>query len=828
TRIKETISAFAIGDSEDAFLKQLISKTKDREAAKRALINAINDFDMATIFTIHGLCLRVLRQYAFESLSLFDTELAEEGEDLMEEIVRDFWRINLFDESPLFLNYALEKLNIKGLYLLAKKFNTNPSAIIDAGDLTYTGLDDKESEKECLKAYKAASNLWMEWKDYINGYLNTDNSLDRRTYRPKKIDELIDATEEYFNSQYPLPLPEDFDYLCFDPPVKNALKKNRTPPDHAFFKSCDLLRKKAVVLKELYDKRIIEFKKLMLVYAEQELDKRKQNKNTRSFDDLLMDLYNAISTEGGENLADLINKKYRAILIDEFQDTDPIQYEIIRNVYKQGETLIFIIGDPKQSIYSFRGADVFSYMKAARDAHFHFTLENNYRSSERLINAINTLFENARDPFVFNELQFPSIKLGNPDKQGELKIRGKKDTAPLKIWFLERKEDKERIKAPEARDAIYNATADEIVRLITMGEKGEILIDGRPLSPKDIAILVRKNKEAIQMQKALNRLNIHGVIYSSDSVFASNEAKDILYIISAISEPNDESKLKAALITDIIGLKGDELAKIGEDEKKWNEYVERYESYRNLWIKNGFISMARSFLSNEKIKARLLSQPQGERRLTNVLHLIELIHKACMRQRLSIEGAIKWLDRRIEKDSMSRAEEYQMRLESDEEAVKIVTIHRSKGLEYPIVFCPLIWGQADSDKKDIIMFHDEKSNYSLKIEIKTTPEESSKDKMDLERLAEDIRLLYVAMTRAKKRCYIAWGAINTSEGSGLGYILHSQDINSDVFSIVDMKNHIKELSDDDIRSRLDELVNKSGNTIEVLPLPPYEGRPYES
>ncbi|HOJ70889.1 MAG TPA: exodeoxyribonuclease V subunit beta [Syntrophorhabdaceae bacterium] len=826
TRIKETIDAFTIGDSGDAFLKELIQKIGDIETAKKMLINAINDFDIAPIFTIHGFCLRVLRQYAFESLSLFDTELAEEDDDLMDEIVRDFWRINLLGESPFFLNYSLEKLKIEHLYTLAKKFNTNTSVIIEGDGLTDMGDIENESEIECLEAYKQAFKLWRESRDFIIDFLRNNKSLNGNIYR-KKLDAIVDKIEVYFNSGYPLPLPEDLHYLCFDPPVKGALNKNGILPDHIFFKSCDILRKKANTLTEIYDKKIIGYRRLLLEYTKKELNKRKQNRNTRSFDDLLIDLYNAISEEGGKDLAELISRRYRAILIDEFQDTDPIQYEIINNVYKQGDTVVFIIGDPKQSIYSFRGADVFSYMKAARDAHVRWTLEKNYRSSERLIKAINTIFEGTQDPFLFNELQFIPVRSGDPDKQGDLKIRGKPDTSPLKIWFLERTEDKKFINAPEARNAIYNATADEIVRLVTMGDRGEIQIDDRPLSAKDIAILVRKNREAIQMQRALNRVNIHGVIYSSDSIFASSEAKDILYIISAINEPGDESRLKAAMITDIVGLKADELARMTEDERQWNEYVERYESYKNLWIRNGFINMARQLLSQEKVKARLLSMPQGERRLTNVLHLIELIHKACVRQRLSIEGAIKWLENKIEKEGASQAEEYQLRLETDEEAVKIVTIHRSKGLEYPVVFCPLTWGQTGSDKKDIVMFHDEKNNYSLKIDIKTNPEESSNKHMEIERLAEDIRILYVAMTRAKKRCYIAWGGINTSEGSGLGYILHSHNALSDGFSLEGMKRYIKNLSDNDIRSRLHELVRESDNTIEVIPLPAYEGKPYE-
>ncbi len=826
-RIKDTLDVFLLGDSEDTFFKHLLCKTEDKEITVKILTNALNDFDMTSIFTIHGFCLRVLRQYAFESLSLFDTEMAEEDDDLIDEVVKDFLRINLLDESPFFISYAMNVLKIDSLYELVSKLNANPTILIKGDMGITTDLEDrvKKSESECLDAYKEASRLWLDSKDHIIDYLCNDKSLNRSIYKPKKITSIIDSLEKYFNNGYPVPLPDDFPYICFDPSNKNALKKNGTLPDHPFFKSCDFLRKKATGLEDLYKMKIIRFKKMLIEYAKTELKMRKQEISTRTFDDLLIDVYNALTKDQGKKLAELISKRYNAILVDEFQDTDLVQYEIIKNIYKYGEPLIFIIGDPKQSIYSFRGADIFSYLKASKDSHVKWTLDCNYRSSKRLINAINTLFENVKDPFIFHELNFLPVKVGDPNKQEDMLINGRADTSPLKIWFLEGKES-EVFTKEKAKDVIYNAVLDEVVRLITKGDKGEILIDGRPLSAKDIAILVRKNSEAREFQRLLNRVNIPGVIYSADSVFAAKEAEDLLFILTAIYEPSDESKIKTALITDIMGLKGDALTEIIEDENQWNEYIEKFEYYKDIWIKNGFINMARAFLWQEKVKKRLLTMPQGERRITNILHLIELMHKACVKNRLSIEGTIKWLDKKIKNESKSKAEEYQMRLETDEEALKIVTIHRSKGLEYPVVFCPFIWDTNRPSKNDMVMFHDEKEGYSLIIDISISPDELSKRYKEIEELAENIRLLYVAITRAKKRCYISWGKINESERSGLAYILHSPSSISESFSIEELTDYIKRLSNDDIKSRLEELVKKSDGTIEIIPFSEYEGKQY--
>ncbi|HOJ42520.1 MAG TPA: 3'-5' exonuclease, partial [Syntrophorhabdaceae bacterium] len=359
---------------------------------------------------------------------------------------------------------------------------------------------------------------------------------------------------------------------------------------------------------------------------------------------------------------------------------------------------------------------------------------------------------------------------------------------------------------------------------LDMGVNGKILVDDKPLKAKDIAVIVRKNQEAMEIQNALNKVGIPGVVYTTDSVFSSYEAKEMLQIISAINEPSDESKIKSALITEIMGYTGDKLLEIIGDEKRWNEYLEKFEYYRNLWLFSGFITMARTFISREEVKVRLISMENGERKLTNVLHLIELIHRACIEHRLNIEGAQKWLAKKIETDKFSTSEEYQMRLETDEEAVKILTIHRSKGLEFPIVFCPFNWSKVKPDNNDLPIFHDEKNEYKFTIDISPDPDASSKRYMAMEELAEHIRLLYVSLTRAKKRCYLVWGRINYREDSGLAYVLYAGSDNRQDLSIETLKDYAKGLSDDDVRSILNELSKKSEGTIEVKSLPEYNGK----
>jgi len=828
TRIKDGINAFLEGDSKDEFLKRLIDKTANKNRAMEVLADAIKSFDMASIFTIHGFCMRVLKQYAFESGSLFDTELSEENDELLWEIVKDFWRKHIFNESRFFLNYGLENLKIHNLYWLGKKTILNPSAfIIEAEanlDKNYFETELKKLELECIELFEKLSSLWWELKGSIYDFFEGIQLPKRKKQKIETFKKTMKEIDRYFTSRYLLPVPKNIKNLFSDDFFNNEIKSNLTTIND-FFILFDLFMEKIKDLSFFYDSKISSLKKMFLDYLKKELDKRKRVQNTRSFDDLLTDVHRAISNFRGQTLAEEISKKYRAILIDEFQDTDLLQYEIIKHIYNTGKTLVFIIGDPKQSIYGFRGADIFSYIKAANDATGRWTLEFNYRSSKRLIKAVNALFENVKNPFIFKELDFKPVKPAETKSQGDLIIKGNTDTSPLKIWFLENK-DKKPINVDDAIDRISKAVADEIVRLLYMGEKGEVLIDNKPLKAKDIAVIVRKNEEAGDIQNALNRVGVPGVIYTTDNVFSSNEAEEILRIISAINEPNDESKVKGALVTEIMGYNGDRLLEIMEDEKKWNNYLEKFEFYRNLWLLSGFITMARAFISTERVKSRLISMENGERKLTNVLHIIELIHRACIDHKLNIEGALKWLNKKIEMEQGSKSEEYQMRLETDEEAVKILTIHRSKGLEFPIVFCPFNWRKTKLKSNQITVFHDEKNNYSLTIDIRPNPDESSKNYMEIEELAEDIRLLYVSLTRAKKRCYLVWGRINNADNSGLAYVINSSSENNKDFLMEG--HHEKNLMDEDVKSILNGLVERSYGTIEVIPVPEYDGKMYIS
>ncbi len=828
-RIKDALDVFLSGNTDDPFLKRLYQSIEDKQTARKLLLNAIRCFDEAAIFTIHGFCLRILRDHAFESCSLFDTDFIEDNSKFLQEIVNDFWRNHAYSASPIFLNYMSSKIDLSGFYDIVKKGTGNPFLAINADKTEISSNGEEDVENRCVEVYNEASNIWETEREYVISCISSDTSLNRQTYSKKTVETLFSNLETYFSSGFPLPLPEKFDYMCFNPPVSNAFKTTSKPTiqNHHFFIKCGQLKDIAEQLAEIFNNKIIGLKMALFEYARRESYRKKQEQNVRSFDDLLIDLHNALKGTRGKGLTGLINNRYKAALIDEFQDTDPLQYEIFTSIYNSKDCILFIIGDPKQSIYSFRGADIFAYIRAVKDIDKLWTLKENYRASERLISAVNAIFENANHPFVFDALSFVPVKPGNPKKREVLRINGNIDMSPLKLWLIERRSDGKPVYANDAREMLYKATAGEIVRLLTMGDSGEAVIDNKNVSASDIAILVRTNREARGMKMALNSVNVPCVIYSTENIFTTHEAYEISYILAAIAEPSNESRVKAALVTDMFGITGNQLAQITENEIIWNDYLERFVSYRILWLNSGFMNMARTLIAQEKIKARLLAMPDGERRLTNVLHCLELLHNYSVKYKSSPEGTIKWLQRKMELDYASDAEEYQIRLETDEAAVKIITIHRSKGLEYPIIFCPFCWGSSEMNNNQTIIYHNEKNNLCPTMDMSLTTDESIKRFYELEQLAENVRLLYVSLTRAKHRCYLACGSINRSETSAVAYILHPPPITSEDFSVETLKSHINKLTDLEKRTQIEKLINRSDGSIEILPIPEPEENSYK-
>jgi len=389
---------------------------------------------------------------------------------------------------------------------------------------------------------------------------------------------------------------------------------------------------------------------------------------------------------------------------------------------------------------------------------------------------------------------------------------------PFHIWFLggtRLEEAGAKTNQDMTADLIVRAVASEIARLLNLGRENKAMIGAEPLCESNIAVLVRENREARLVQDSLRNLSIHSVLHSSGNLFDTHESLEMERVLAGIAEPHSEVLIRIALTTDMLGLSGEELESQSRNEADWEEWLTHFQEYNTLWERHGFVGMFRYFLAHENVRERLLAFPDGERRLTNILHLMEVLHTESIERKLGISSMIKWLACQRDPEAL-RSEEHELRLESDESAVRIVTIHKSKGLEYPVVFCPFNWGDSKARKKEFT-YHDPEDDWQLNLVL--DPETvSGKTLAERENLAENIRLLYVSLTRAKNRCYLVWGPFKDAGTSSLAYILHTPG--NDSSSIIEAtQEKFLNLTDTDMRNTLEGISARSEGAISLYDMP---------
>jgi exodeoxyribonuclease V beta subunit len=772
-RLHDAVAAFSSGGSADSLLKAMLSKFPDpreRLLFQERLRAALRDFDEAAIFTIHGFCRRILQENAFESDALFDTALITDELSLREEIVDDFWRTHFYETLPEVAGYALASgFNPGYLRELLGKVIFHPQIEI----IPRIAPPSPAAVGERVAAFKSAVAgllaAWPEARGEVGEKLSSP-ALHANVYGGKagKLQAMMDV---FVASGECFPLPADLEKFT-SRKLAEKTKKNQEPPDHDFFRICQAVREQADALKQELDYYLLFLKTEFAATVKKKLAQRKEKDQVMFFDDLLIRLRDALAKSGGEELAAIIGTRYRAAMIDEFQDTDPVQFAIFRTVFGRGAHPLFLIGDPKQAIYSFRGADIFAYMKAAADVQGKYTILENWRSEPGLIKAVNALFSGRNNPFVYEAIAFREAE-APPEKVYEfLTLQGRREP-PFQFWFVPAEkygEPGQTLAKDKAQQIIARAVAGEISRLLILARQGHALIGKRPLQEGDIAVLVRKHREARLLQDGLRRLKIPAVIQKTGNVFDTKEAEELERIMRALAAPEEERLVRAALLTDIMGVGVEGLEALRSDEKAWGNFLEKFGNYHDLWFEAGFMGMFASLMAGEGVKPRLLSLPDGERRVTNLLQLTEVLHRRSEEEKSGVLGLLQWLSRQ-RNPATPRLEEHQLRLESDERAVRIVTIHQSKGLEYPVVFCPFTWEGAEV-RGDAFAFHGQPGAEGITCDLGSAYAAVNRTRAAREMLAENVRLLYVALTRARHRCYFIWGRFNKADTSAPAYLFH--------------------------------------------------------
>lgn len=799
-----------------AILKKYCS-THTREQAQSLLRKAIIGFDEAAIFTIHGFCKRMLRDNSFESSLLFDTELVTDQDDIIQELADDYWR-KTFSDSDALLGALAKKsgLDTSELVRLAQEIIKKPFLKIIPHTVP-------SSPEKILRLFSDLRTQWRESSNVIKELLLTDTGLKREKdrYRHDNLEGLFEDINACF---FVAPSAQTLKSLRLFAAgeLGKHMKKNSAPPRHTFFDRCEEFARE--------ERRFVMQVKLdYFAYVKTELYKRKRARNIQSFDDLLLDMLAALSSDAGAALGDAVRSRFRAALIDEFQDTDPVQYKIFDTLFNVKSHSLFLIGDPKQSIYAFRGADIFSYIEAAAKTKKErtYTLATNWRSETGVVEAINYFFSRAQNPFVLGDSIGYYTVNGAPESVGNknrLMIDDLND-AGLHLWCLKNTRDKS-LSREAALEPAGNAVVCEIARILNCAARGMAFIGGRPVRPSDFAILVMRNEDALLFVEPLTRLNIPVVLAKTGTIFQTPEAEDVERLLRAVAAPGKARLLHAGLATSLIGFDAEQIRYLIEDEqglKEYERHMENFILYNELWNTKSFIRMFRKFLCDYRVRQRLLQFPDGERRLTNVLHLGELLHTAAREHKLGANGLLSFLSE--QRTAGTDREEHELRLERDEEAVQILTVFKSKGLQYPVVFCPFMWQRGAAGKGDDLVFHRKGSVF---LDIGSPDRDTvSRPLADREQLSELIRLLYVGLTRAQNRCYLTCGKIGQPAASSLDYIFTGGA--ADTAGIVaGLVNKIKNLSEDQVCDAIKEYISGAPETVRIVPPDPEKPQPYPS
>lgn len=776
-RLRVAAQAFGGGaDVADVEIGALLARSADRERDRACLLGALREIDEAPILTLHGFCSRVLAEHAFELGAPLAAEAVADDDGIAAALVADFWQREMATASlpearalgrqapfPLLLRLALDAVARPDLEIV-------PAA---------AAAVDTAAPLGALAAVAGRAGVaWSAERDAVTRRLLDHPGLKRNLYRADwistwlvKIDALLAA---------PAPAPAALLEVArrFTPAALAAgTKQGHEPPRHACFE----------LIEELVDAHeragaalvawVLALEQRLVAHARDALGDAKRRAGVVTYDDLLLGLLGALRGPVGGELAAALRVRYPAALIDEFQDTDPVQYEILDRIYADPAAALLVIGDPKQAIYSFRGADLFTYLRAARDVGREaLTLDVSYRADPRLVSAVNRLFGRGPAPFLLEDVHYRPVaprasaaeRLVTPgDGHGaiELVVMGARgpgaDVAPV---------------AAAARD-VPAAAAAEVARWLRAGAT----IDGAPLGAADVAVLTRTNDEAEEVQRALAELGVPSVLYGDRSVLDTEEAFEVALVLGALAAPGRAGRVRAALATRMVGVDGAALLRLTVDDAAWEGWIERFERWHARWYTRGFIHAFRALLGELDVVPRLLGEPGGERRVTNVLHLGELLHEASTTRHLGPVALGQWLERARHDPRVrdqATAEAMQLRLESDAEAVRVVTVHRSKGLEYPVVVCASLAtsrGEPAGAPRPVL-FHDPEAAHRPRLCLGGPERERAAGLAAEEALAEGLRLAYVAITRARHQVTLLTRPSKGLDATPLGYLLHGRRV----------------------------------------------------
>jgi exodeoxyribonuclease V beta subunit len=575
----------------------------------------------------------------------------------------------------------------------------------------------------------------------------------------------------------------------------------------------------------------------LAVAARQELESRKRALGLMTHDDQLTRLLATLTGPRGADAVTILRDRFHVVLIDEFQDTDPIQWEIVERAFggippasgpatppasgpAGRETTLILIGDPKQAIYAFRGADVYAYLAAAESAGVRATLAVNRRSDKPLLDGLDALFGQARlghPGIVYRHVEAAPVhrtpRLHNAPGEGALRVRLLDPGEPSVVRTASGYPNAESARGFVARDL-----AADVVSLLNSQATIELrdeegnAIGNQPIAPGCVAVLVRTHRNAWLIRDELEALGVPAVISGSGSVFGTAAAADWLALLEALEQPSHPARARSAALTSLLGWTATQLA--GASESQLEVLHQRLHGWARTLREQGISTLAESILDAEQTAARLLALVGGERRLTDLEHVAQLLNAAAGAEQFGVAALTGWLRQRIDAaDREGSNDERTRRLDSDADAVQVLTFHRSKGLEFPIVYCPFLWEAGRlADEGQPVYFHDDEGRRAIDVALSGDEYGVHLHQHNVEERGEELRLAYVALTRARHRAVIWWASGWFARESPLGRLLFAQDAEGNVGW-----QGFKRPREDDALARFEQIAALAPHAVSVEP-----------
>jgi exodeoxyribonuclease V beta subunit len=837
----------------DPFVRHLCAQP-DRERLRLRLELALRDFDQAAISTIHAFSQRTLRELAFESNQDADLELLKSTASLRERFVDDALA-RLFaeasaDEVALYKKRKFDRaslLRVTEALCGASRYAVRPECPpdpqlglgvlralrcrLDALALRLRGEDGALLASDAHHIGKKPDAV-TGWCDKVAAWLEADADVEEldRQRRLKRLNAFMALNEAWFRANW-----------------SEVVKRGRETTGPLRLDERPwwplLLELDAAVEAHRSFAPIAFFARTVRDDLERELVRRR----LVTFDGMLSRLAESIGRGDaqGEALADRLRKRYDAVLVDEFQDTDAAQWLVMRKAF-HGHARLFLIGDPKQAIYAFRGADLDVYLDAARtlasaDASLgqSATMRDNYRSDPRAVEAMNVLWREGSRAFDVEDVDYVTVRPQSSDRLVPL-------GSGFELRWLDARLDGGAEGAPVNQSRMHLAArlaASEALAWLD-GKRGALRDEEaggdtppRRLRPRDLAVLVQSHDEAALVREALARVGIPAVAAAKRSVFEAPAARWLTAWLDAIGTAGRDREARSAAVTPLVGWTGDELAWALERAETgevppiaegtppsapldWNGWTRRLRAASERWSQHGFARTFDRELVELGVMERVLAMPEGERHATDLRHLFELLHAEERAKRLGPGALADWLVAQRHAD----AEDREQRLESDAEAVRLVTIHTSKGLEYPVVLLPFAWRARKPIPLDGLPLRARRSDGTyIDVHAPSTAERRQAEQNHLaDEAREKLRLLYVALTRARHRTIAWWGPVGSyaprTTATALGRLVTRED---------DAVGYAQQTSVDFsqnpavawayVRQRLDALSARSSGTIDWEP-----------